>query len=54
MAGQSQTVLAGTGILQESGGIQRSPEESGGNTGIPVMQEFLLKIPVKVAENRNS
>jgi hypothetical protein len=51
LAGQSQTVLAGTGILQESGG---NPEESGGNTGIPVPQEFLQKNPVKVAENRNS
>jgi hypothetical protein len=51
-AGQSQTVLAETGILQESGGIWRNPEESGGNTGI-VLQEFLQKIPVKVAENRN-
>jgi hypothetical protein len=46
--------LAGTGVLQESGGIWRNPEESGGNTGIPVPQEFLQKIPVKVAENRNS
>jgi hypothetical protein len=43
LASQSQTVFAGTGILQESGG----------NTGIPVPQEFLQKIPVKVAENRN-
>jgi hypothetical protein len=32
--------LAGTGIL-------RNPEESGVNTGIPVPQEFLRKIPVK-------
>jgi hypothetical protein len=31
----------------------RNPEESSGNTGIPVPQEFLGKIPVKVAENRN-
>jgi hypothetical protein len=45
--------MAGTGILQESGGIQRNLEESGGNTGIPVPQEFLQKNPVKVAENRN-
>jgi hypothetical protein len=29
-------------------------EESGGNTGTPVPQEFLQKNPVKVAENRNS
>jgi hypothetical protein len=35
-------------------GIWRNPEEFGGNTGIPVPQEFLRKIPVKVAENRNS
>jgi hypothetical protein len=54
LAGQSQTVLAGTGILQESGGIWRNLEESVGNTGIPIMQEFLQKNPVKVAENRNS
>jgi hypothetical protein len=53
LAGQSQTVLAGTGIQQESGGIQRNQEESSGNTGIPVPQEFLKKNPVKVAENRN-
>jgi hypothetical protein len=53
-AGQTQTVLAGTGILQESGGIRRNPAESGGDTGIPVPQEFLQKIPVKVAENKNS
>jgi hypothetical protein len=46
--------LAGTGILQESGGIQSNPEESGLNTGIPVPQEFLQKNPVKVAENRKS
>jgi hypothetical protein len=45
--------LAGTGILQESGGIRRNPEESGGNTGIPDPQEFLQKNPVKVAENKN-
>jgi hypothetical protein len=31
----------------------RNPEESGGNTGIPVLQEFLRNFPVKVAENRN-
>jgi hypothetical protein len=35
-------------------GIWRNLEESGGNTGIPVPQEFLQKNPVKVAENRNS
>jgi hypothetical protein len=34
-------------------GIQRNPEESSGNAGIPVPQEFLQKNPVKVAENRN-
>jgi hypothetical protein len=45
--------LAETGILQESGGIRRNPEESGRNIGIPGPQEFLQKIPVKVAENRN-
>jgi hypothetical protein len=54
LAGQSQTVLAGTIILKESGGIRRNPEESGENTGIPVSQEFLRKNTVKVAENRNS
>jgi hypothetical protein len=43
----------GTGILQESGGIQRNLEESGRNTGIPVPQEFQQKNPVKGAENRN-
>jgi hypothetical protein len=35
-------------------GIWRNSEESGGNTGIPVPQEFLRKNPVKVVENRNS
>jgi hypothetical protein len=34
-------------------GIRRNSEESGGNTGIPVPQESLQKIPVKMAENRN-
>jgi hypothetical protein len=53
LAGQSQTVLVGTGILQESGGIRWNLVESGVNTGIPVPQEFLQKNPVKVAENRN-
>jgi hypothetical protein len=38
---------------EESGGIRRNPEESCANTGIPVPQEFLQKIPVKAAENRN-
>jgi hypothetical protein len=52
-AGQSQTVLEGAGILQESRGIRRNPKYFGGNTGIPVPQEFLQKNPVKVAENRN-
>jgi hypothetical protein len=49
--------LAGTGILrnpQESSGILRNPEESGVNTGIPVPQEFLRKIPLKSGKNRNS
>jgi hypothetical protein len=35
-------------------GILRNPEESGVNTGIPVPQEFLRKIPVKSGKNRNS
>ena len=39
VAGQSQQLLAGTGIL-------RNPEDSGVNTGIPVPQEFLQKNPV--------
>jgi hypothetical protein len=39
---------------QESRGILRILEESGVNTGIPVPQEFLRKIPVKAEENRNS
>ena len=47
VAGQSQQLLAGTGIL-------RNPEDSGVNTGIPVPQEFLQKIPVKTEKNRNS
>jgi len=34
-------------------GILRIPEESGVNTGIPVPQEFLRKIPVKSEKNRN-
>jgi hypothetical protein len=38
---------------KEFGGIQRNLEESGGNTGIPVLQEFLQKKSLKVAENRN-
>jgi hypothetical protein len=49
--------LAGTGIRrnpEESGGIRRNPEESGVNTGISVPQEFLQKIPVTAAKNRNS
>jgi hypothetical protein len=48
-----QDSLAGTGTLHESGGILRNLEESSGNTGIPLPQEFLQKISVKVAENRN-
>jgi len=47
VAGQSQQLLAGTGIL-------RNPEDFGVNTGIPVPQEFLRKIPVKKKKNRNS
>jgi len=39
---------------QESSGILRIPEESRVNTGIPVPQEFLQKIPVKSEKNRNS
>jgi hypothetical protein len=43
---------------QESSGILRIPEESGVNTGIPVTQEFLRKIPAKNScksgKNRNS
>jgi hypothetical protein len=39
--------LAGTGI-------RRNPEESIVNTGIPVPQEFLRKIPVTAAKIRNS
>jgi hypothetical protein len=49
--------LAGAGIRQnpeESGRIRRNPEESGVDTGIPVPEEFLLKIPVTAAKNRNS
>jgi hypothetical protein len=43
-ADQSQTVLAGTGILQESGGIQRNPEESKGIRSNSVeIQEFLSR-----------
>jgi len=38
---------------QESSGILRIPEEIGVNTGIPVPQEFLRKIPVKSEKNRN-
>jgi hypothetical protein len=39
---------------QESSEILRNPEVSGVNTGIPVPQEFLRKIPVKSGKNRNS
>jgi hypothetical protein len=43
-------------VLQEqkSGGIRNNPEESGVNTGIPVLQKFLQKVPVTVAKIRNS
>jgi hypothetical protein len=47
VAGQSQQLLAGTGI-------RRNLEDSGVNTGIPVPQEFLRKIPVKSEKKRNS
>jgi hypothetical protein len=47
VSGQSQQLLAGTGILQ-------NPEDSGVNTGIPVPQEFLQKFPVTAVKNRNS
>jgi hypothetical protein len=47
VAGQSQQLLAGTGIL-------RNPEDSGVNTGILVPQEFLRKIPMTAKKNRNS
>jgi len=56
VAGQSQQLLAVTGILrnpQESSGILRNPQESGVNTGIPVPQEILQKIPVQSENNRN-
>ncbi len=39
---------------QESGRIQRNPEESVVKQGIPVSEEFLQKIPVNAAKNRNS
>jgi hypothetical protein len=39
---------------QESSGIRRNAEESKVNTGIPVPEEFLRKIPVTAAKNRNS
>jgi hypothetical protein len=42
--------LAGKGIRQNP----EESEESGVNTGIPVPQEFLQKIPVTVAKIRNS
>jgi hypothetical protein len=35
-------------------GIRRNPEEYGENTGVPVLQEFLRKIPVMASKNRNS
>ena len=40
---------------EESGGIRRNPnpKKSYANTGIPVPQKFLRKIPVNAAENRN-
>jgi len=45
VAGQSQQLFAGTGIL-------RIPEESRVKTGIPVPQEFLRKIPVKTKKKQ--
>jgi hypothetical protein len=39
---------------QESGRIWNNPEESGVNTGIPVLQKFLQKVPVTAAKIRNS
>jgi hypothetical protein len=40
---------------EESRGIRRNPnpKKSYANTGIPVPQKFLRKIPVNAAENRN-
>jgi len=46
VAGQSQQLLVGTGILW-------NPEESGGLRG-KERQEFLRKIPVTAEKNRNS
>jgi hypothetical protein len=34
---------------RNSAGIWRNPEECGGNTGIPLLQEFLQQNPVKGA-----
>jgi len=55
VAGISQTTFGGNRNPEESGGIRRNPnpKKSYANIGIPVPQEFLQKIPVKAAENRN-
>jgi hypothetical protein len=45
-----QTILAGTGIPEESGGFRRNLQESGSNAGI---YRNLCKIPVNKAKNRN-
>ena len=47
VAGLSQTAFGGNKNPAESGGIRRNPKESRVNTGIPVLQEFLQKNPVK-------
>jgi hypothetical protein len=47
ITGLSQTAFGGNRNPEESGGIRRNPEESCANTGIPVPQELLQKIPVK-------
>jgi hypothetical protein len=39
---------------EQESGVRRNLEESGVNTGIPVPQEFMQKIPVKASKNRNS
>jgi hypothetical protein len=50
----SLATFGGNRNPQESSGILRNPQESRVNTGIPVPQEFLRKIPVKPGKNRNS
>ncbi len=51
---KAECVFSPRGKMEESKGIRRNPEESIVNAGIPVPQEFLQKIPVKAAKNRNS